>query len=639
MLFFILKINSKYRYVFLLAVLLNVNFECHAQQPGGVSGTRLWLLIAPGKKDSLRDVSGHGRIKALYVDKAKRSINFHPAIQVDAPGWTEQKFKHINLNQGTVVGAFYPLKDAQADNKYLFKTDDNYQVAGMRPNKMDGKAGLVKYAFGSIQNNTTFTVTDQNQGLALKTGIYYAASGKLSHSVWGTDKQLSLLNSFKGYLPELIVYNRVLSPTERWKVESYLAIKYGLTLDTSYINSDGKLIWDLSDSITKKFHYRVCGIARDAKAALLQPTSNTSYEENYPSYQHNSYGIGTENGVTANYIFIPKSDTPSLYRSITIGFSDQSLQSVNNPSYVLWGDNNEPVLPGGKYLSIDSFTNIEMIGRIWMVNNPGKIGNSLRVVLAGQDYRDKKTVFEQIYEPYNYQFYRYLLVKLKSANLKDVDTTAFLLNSYFGREQPKQFSRTQAFNTRTIVWDPVLPDSSSTQSFYSFARVPLLTFWSVGRVPEGIKRYDSLQLYFPYFNDKGIPAETILDTSIRNFEKGDSLKFRISIGVKPIVVKYRESTEQAWKIPGSETAVDSTGGAPPPADNDSTQQTETDVEQVFTGAGNKNFIGRRPWRKKLPTSYYSIGGLEPGKVYIIQLTDKIGQKSTLNVTLLPNQKK
>ena len=48
--------------------------------------------------------------------------------------------------------------------------------------------------------------------------------------------------------PELLVYNRILTPGERRKAESYLAMKYGVTLNDSYLDGDGNLVWDRDDA-------------------------------------------------------------------------------------------------------------------------------------------------------------------------------------------------------------------------------------------------------------------------------------------------------------------------------------------------------------------------------------------------------
>jgi len=47
---------------------------------------------------------------------------------------------------------------------------------------------------------------------------------------------------------ELIAYSGTLTPTNINRIESYLAIKYGITLDqstaTNYVYSNGSIIWN-----------------------------------------------------------------------------------------------------------------------------------------------------------------------------------------------------------------------------------------------------------------------------------------------------------------------------------------------------------------------------------------------------------
>lgn len=60
-------------------------------------------------------------------------------------------------------------------------------------------------------------------------------------------------------------------------MESYLAVKYGITLNNSYLDSEGNLIWDKDENLG--YHHRVTAIGSDAASALYQPLSTTSYEE------------------------------------------------------------------------------------------------------------------------------------------------------------------------------------------------------------------------------------------------------------------------------------------------------------------------------------------------------------------------
>lgn len=82
-----------------------------------------------------------------------------------------------------------------------------------------------------------------------------------------------------GYVHEYIFFNRDLTLLEMNKVHTYLAVKYGVTLDNTgggtqgdYIATDGTIIWDAS--VTPGYHNDVIGIGRDDGQGLLQKQSH-----------------------------------------------------------------------------------------------------------------------------------------------------------------------------------------------------------------------------------------------------------------------------------------------------------------------------------------------------------------------------
>ncbi len=77
---------------------------------------------------------------------------------------------------------------------------------------------------------------------------------------------------------ELIIYKRALTPAEINKVESYLAIKYGFTLEqvavaNNYVGSDGTILWN--STANSAYRYNITGIARDDNSALHQKQSKS----------------------------------------------------------------------------------------------------------------------------------------------------------------------------------------------------------------------------------------------------------------------------------------------------------------------------------------------------------------------------
>lgn len=101
-------------------------------------------------------------------------------------------------------------------------------------------------------------------------------------------------NRLSGEIAEVIFYDEQLSLSNQQKVESYLGIKYGITLSKNtngdgtdfeapnadgihegdYVASDGTVIWDASANAD--FHNDVIGIGRDEAEGLYQKQSKSS---------------------------------------------------------------------------------------------------------------------------------------------------------------------------------------------------------------------------------------------------------------------------------------------------------------------------------------------------------------------------
>ncbi|HRJ17272.1 MAG TPA: hypothetical protein PLI34_19880, partial [Saprospiraceae bacterium] len=83
---------------------------------------------------------------------------------------------------------------------------------------------------------------------------------------------------FGGSVAELIVYKKDMTAAERQRIESYLAVKYGITIDQTtpshYVNSNGDVIWDhLFNGIYKN---NIFAIGRDNGSALNQTQSKSA---------------------------------------------------------------------------------------------------------------------------------------------------------------------------------------------------------------------------------------------------------------------------------------------------------------------------------------------------------------------------
>lgn len=78
---------------------------------------------------------------------------------------------------------------------------------------------------------------------------------------------------YQGDIAEVIFFNEALSESERQKIQTYLAIKYGISLTHDYIASDGTVVWDYS-SMTA-YNHAIVGIGKDLVGNLYQKQSKS----------------------------------------------------------------------------------------------------------------------------------------------------------------------------------------------------------------------------------------------------------------------------------------------------------------------------------------------------------------------------
>ncbi|BDS11214.1 T9SS type A sorting domain-containing protein [Aureispira anguillae] len=177
--------------------------------------------------------------------------------------------------------------------------------------RLDGNGGYLPY-----KNNTTidlggtllFGQEQDNQGGGFNTAQEY-----------------------KGDLAEVIVFNKRVNNNERNAIETYLAIKYGITLGRNYHLSTNTVTWDKSANAT--YHHNVTGIGRDDVFWLDQRKStsqkltgvNVTIEHAAPFSDDLSHLIwGHNQGVYDNFTV---TNAPANYQ-----ISDRvwKAQNVNN---------------------------------------------------------------------------------------------------------------------------------------------------------------------------------------------------------------------------------------------------------------------------------------------------------------------
>ncbi|RZK58431.1 MAG: hypothetical protein EOO87_00225 [Pedobacter sp.] len=624
-----------------LGLFLFSNKPCFAQQPGGVNGTKVWYVSKQDKPNYLIDISGNNYsfLKTTAKIDSNLNINFQPATFFTGSAIIKS-ISNFKANAITSVGIFYPsVKNTNTTQLIkLESTDYSYTIHN---NQVDsGK--LKKYSFGNPQKRTTFQIQPSYTTIAnaMKPGVWYLSGKKPNHSIWGEKFDVTLASSFTGYIPELILYERHLSNDEVRRIQSYLSIKYGTTLDTSYFNSEGKVIWNINDSILKKFHYRVCAIGKDTISGLWQPKSNSTYEDNrYAAYDNDA----DKSTTVKSSVFIPKTDFPSIYRSLTIEFLDKNPKSIPDNQFIFWGDNArkiDTVDISHSQIKVNKkdFPYLKIItDRQWLIYNKDNLTNKTKLVIAGAEYKSSNSLFNKLYKPYDYQRYRYVLLTI----LKD-SVVKVQLNSYFGRE----WFELETFSTRTIVWDSTdWKNESSPYHFFTFGKVPVLNILEIGKASE---KNNSIKLRYPYYKDSAISNDIIYDTLSKALEikTNDKVAFTIPGGLKITTLNISVLVQGKWiLLPAN---VISRDGDPIVANSDISEDGSNgktadslskDIETNNTtyssppGKKNPNYseIERQPpYRPSGVTKYLiTTDKLYENNTFLIEIKDALGQCTQL----------
>ena len=293
-----------------------------------LQGRYRWLDFAG---DSL-SMYAYNRGAGIYAFTQDRSLlkflNFNPAMDFskgDSPKWSD--LFRSNLTQATIIGVFAPYSFINESVIYGVASGDGGGSL-VTSDKVVRPGSVAPLDYGATEGEDLLhtgkdTVTlDIFKEHATKVLTYYRASAP-NTSVWGgsggtltvggtysaSDEHFNgpfdtsdfSNNTFEGYTPELLVYNRLLAPGERRRAESYLAMKYGVTLNDSYLDGDGNLAWDRDEAGV--YHNRVTSVARNSAWDFRQPVSATSYEEgplyaslpeNDSFHDSNAYGLPSE---------------------------------------------------------------------------------------------------------------------------------------------------------------------------------------------------------------------------------------------------------------------------------------------------------------------------------------------------------
>ncbi|WP_440114776.1 S-layer homology domain-containing protein [Paenibacillus sp. QZ-Y1] len=289
--------------------------------PGGVSTPALWLRpegaigVASGEKVSIWEDQSSKKNNAIqdvidnqptYWDDKNHNINFNPVLEYNGTS----SFMNLDVSklpQGKNPRSIITVSKTNrtGDIRYIISwgiQSGGYTGIGMLQNGTRG--GLT--TFNSDRNQTLYTsdgflgTTFTNEQFVTWTGgnngtnkarLYSKMKQVQELGGYGQDNPKSWdtgnsdgavvgklipaatgIEHWQGTIEEIIVYDHALTDEERQKVSSYLAIKYGYTMDqttaNSYVDSNMATIWD--SHVNAVYTHRITSIGRDDKSGLMQ---------------------------------------------------------------------------------------------------------------------------------------------------------------------------------------------------------------------------------------------------------------------------------------------------------------------------------------------------------------------------------
>lgn len=285
----------------------------YAQAPGGAPETNLslWLkandgVVGGASVTQWQDQSGKGRhfssLGIVNPSSTANRMNFNPVVTYTSSnnklGRTGDAINTYTSNMNTGINdsgviSFFSVTKQNGDG-LVFNQYNGTANAVINVNKTSGllRAGLRSGFSATLTppNNvplvTSFTAIPgvNNSRLSINSGIISAGS-TLSRDVnsphptalggWANDPSSNFLGDFA----EIITFNKEVTVLEKDRIESYLALKYGITLDQttelSYLASDGNPMWDATGTGTSGYNNDIFGVGRDDASGLDQRISTS----------------------------------------------------------------------------------------------------------------------------------------------------------------------------------------------------------------------------------------------------------------------------------------------------------------------------------------------------------------------------
>ena len=246
-----------YKFIFYLSLIVIPPF-CIAQTPypGGVAQPVIWLTPDAYPSKTSDQLLNYYRVPEFNNKQKAESLVLPVEI------W----------NQTTIYSLFLPQDTSEERLVWYLQNDKQKPIL------------LTTHRFVDLNNSNVINTRLDLIGPAQIHGYLHnkqeGKSAEYPTSLYlGThtgEYKLPAYN-FQGFMPEIILYDRVLSEIERSKIETYLALKYGVSFSAfSYkplISSQEDTLWDMAQNA--KWSNSMAGLGRDDASGLYQKQAHS----------------------------------------------------------------------------------------------------------------------------------------------------------------------------------------------------------------------------------------------------------------------------------------------------------------------------------------------------------------------------
>ena len=285
---------------------------CHAnlfaQSPGCVPTTNLGLWVKADNagsgawKDHSPKLNDVEKVGTLNLQTGDALHNFQPYYTgFSGSNYFRDATSSLNSNNSiaqtvtnTTVFSVVRPNSASASGRVVGIDNDAYFAAEPGFSLKNGKPYFYKYSKASLgvdvvsRSHTNIATPNQNSVLSwnannASSNLSIGLNGNITsftNSGFGIVGQNLLLGysagwdnpgAFDGDIQEVIWYNSSLTAAEVQKINSYLAIKYGATLTTNYLDGTGATIYNVAT-----YGNNIFGIGNEVCQGLAQNQSRSS---------------------------------------------------------------------------------------------------------------------------------------------------------------------------------------------------------------------------------------------------------------------------------------------------------------------------------------------------------------------------